>query len=80
MKLQGFSEIRTHDPRLNDLTTIFQAIFLCKNRAVVEDCSCTQGVLSSNLTKTVLFHFEIWFLKNSGLYFVGFQTKWIMTL
>ena len=47
-----FSEIRTHDPQVNDLTTILQAILLCKNRAVVEDCSCKPRVVSSNLTKT----------------------------
>ena len=77
----NFSEIRPHDPWLNDLTSIFQAIFPCKNRAVVEDCSRKPGVVSSNLTKTLSFHLEIWFFEifHRGPYFVGFQTKWIMT-
>ena len=52
MKWLGFSEILTPDPQDNDLTTIFRAIFLCKNRAVVEDCSRKPGVVSSDLTKT----------------------------
>ena len=81
VKCQDFSEIRTHDPQLNDLTTIFRAISPCKNRAVVEDCSRKPRVVSSNLTKTLSFHLEIWFFEifHRGPYFVGFQTKWIMT-
>ena len=59
----NFREIRSHDPWFNDLTLIFRAISPCKNRAVVEDCSRKLGVVSSNLTKTLLFHLEIWFLK-----------------
>ena len=49
--------------------------------AVVEDCSCKMRVVSSNLAKTLSFHLEIWFFENlhRGPYFVGFQTKWIMT-
>ena len=59
----------------------FQDI-LVQNRAVVEDCSCNPWVVSSNPSQTLSFHLEIWFLKifYSGPYFVGFQTKWIMTL
>ena len=77
----NFSEIRPHDPWLNDLTSIFRAISTCKNREVVEDYSCEPGVPSLNLTKTLLFHLVIWFFENfhRGPYFVGFQTKWIMT-
>ena len=80
-EMMNFSEIRPHDPWLNDLTSIFRAISPCKNRAVVEDCSHKLEDVSSNLTKTLSFHLEIWFFENfhRGPYFVGFQTKWIMT-
>ena len=76
----NFSEIRTHEPWLNDLISIFRMIFPCKYRAVVEDRSRKPGVVSSNLTKTLSFHLEIWFFEifHRGPYFVGFQTKWIM--
>ena len=55
--------------------------FLVQNRAVVEDCSRKPGVVSLNHTETLSFHLEIWFFENfdRGPYFVGFQTKWIMT-
>ena len=51
------------------------------NRAVVEDCSRKPRVVSSNLTKILSFHLEIWFFENfhRGPYYVGFWTKWIMT-
>ena len=76
----NFSEIRPHDPWLIDLTSIFRAISPCKNRAVVEDCCRKPGVVSSNLTKTLSFHLEIWFFEifHRVPYYVGFRTKWIM--
>ena len=52
-----------------------------KDSAVVEDWSHKPEVVSSNLTKNPSFSFEISFLENFHRvpYFVGFQTKWIMT-
>ena len=43
--------------------------------------SLTQGSWVRILLKPNNFHLEIWFLENfyRGPYFVGFQTKWIMT-
>ena len=59
----------------------FSYWFYMRNSTVVEDCSREPWVLSSNHTKTLAFHLEIWFFENfhRGPYFVGFQTKWIMT-
>ena len=81
MKLSGFSEIRTHDPRFTRAILYHCTIF------TKENCSknCSQvikpGVVSSNLTKSLSFYLEIWFFEifDRGPYFVGFQTKWIMT-
>ena len=64
------------EPMLNYMTTFFGPISFEQNRAVVEDCSHKPRVVSSNLSKTLLFHLEIF---HRGPYFVGFQTKWIMT-
>ena len=65
---------------VNDYSTFWQS-FLVQNRAVVEDYSRNPGVVSSNPTKTLPFHLEIQFFENfhRGSYFVGSQTKWIMT-
>ena len=65
---------------LHYMTTFFGPISFEQNRAVVEDCSRKQGVMSSNLTKTLSFHLEIWFFEifHRGPYYVGFRTKWIM--
>ena len=69
------------EPMLHYMTTFFGPISFEQNRAVVEDCSHKPEVVSLNLTKTLSFHLEIWFFEifHRGPYFVGFQTKWIMT-
>ena len=48
---------------------------------MVEACSREPEVVNSNLTTTISFHLEIWFFEifHRGPYFVGFQTKWIIT-
>ena len=68
-------------PMLHYMTTFFDPISFEQNRAVVEDCSRNLRFEGSNPTKTSSFHLENWFFENfhRGPYFVGFQTKWIMT-
>ena len=66
---------------IHHVTKFFWPRLFIRNSAVVEDCSHKPRVVSSNLTKTLSFHLKIWFFENfhRGPYFVGFQTKWIMT-
>ena len=66
---------------LHHTTSFFSLRLFMKNSAVVEDCSHKPGFVSSNHTKTLSFHLDIWFFENfhRSPYFVGFQTKWIMT-
>ena len=80
MKLSGFSAFRTHDPRFTRAILYYCTIFTKKN--CMKNCSQVfkPGVVSSNLTKILSLHLEIWFFENfhRGPYYVGFWTKWIM--
>ena len=76
-----FCGIQTHDPRITRAILYHCSIFTKGNCS--KNCSqvIKPGVVSLDLTKILPFHLEIWFFENfhRGPYFVGFQTKWIMT-
>ena len=82
VKCRGFSGIRTHKPHIHDMSSVSGPNSFVQNRAVVEDCSRNLRFVGLNPTKTSSFHLENWFFENfhRGPYFVGFQTKWILTL
>ena len=81
MKLSGFSEFRTHNLWFTRAILYHCSIFTRGNRSKNLSQVIKPGVVSSNLTRTLSFHLEIWFFEifHRGPYFVGFQTKWIMT-
>ena len=81
MKLSGFSEIRTRDPRFTRAILYHCTIFTKGNCSKNSSQVVKPRVVSLNPTKTLSFHLGIWFFENfhRGPYFVGFQTKWIMT-